>query len=69
MPRAIKVYPDSPADEARKRERLTALTTVQKMPLWLKIIAAFLGVLFLWLFLTWCIWAMQDVVIPRVWGR
>ena len=42
---------------------------VPKFPLWLKIIAFVLGFLFIYLFITWAIWAMQTVVIPRVQGR
>ena len=54
---------------AERQTRLTRLLEVPKFPLWLKILASGLGLLFVWLFITWAIWAMQTVVIPRVHGR
>ena len=53
---------------AERQTRLTRLLEVPKYPLWLKILACMLGFLFVWLFITWAIWAMQTVVIPRVQG-
>ena len=50
----------------RQEERLDKLRRVPKFPLWLKILAWLGGFLFVWLFVTWAIWAMQTVVIPRL---
>ena len=67
---SMKVKKTLPEKEnAERQTRLTRLLEVPKFPLWLKILASGLGLLFVWLFITWAIWAMQTVVIPRVHGR
>lgn len=54
---------------AERQTRLTRPLEIPKYPLWLKILAFALGFLFVWLFITWAIWAMETVVMPRVQGR
>lgn len=63
----VKV-PHEDKDKKRK-ERIDAISDVPGYPLWLKILASALGLLFVWLLITWAIWSMQTVVIPRVQGR
>ena len=66
----MKVKKASPENRNGERQgRLKRLLDVPKYPLWLKILAFALGLLFVWLFITWAIWAMETVVIPRVQGR
>ena len=66
----MKVKKASPENRNGERQgRLTRLLDVPKYPLWLKILAFALGLLFVWLFITWAIWAMETVVIPRLQGR
>ena len=59
----------NPTGLKERDERLRRLMEVPKFPLWLKIVACALGFLFIYLFVTWAIWAMQTVVVPRVQGR
>ena len=66
----MKVKKASSGDRNGERQgRLKRLLDVPKYPLWLKILAFALGLLFVWLFINWAIWAMRTVVIPRLQGR
>ena len=51
-----------------QRERLRQLLDVPKYPLWLKILAFAVGLLFVMMLIWWAIWSMQTVVIPDIMG-
>ena len=63
----VKVPPED--KDKKRKERIDAISDVPGYPLWLKILASALGLLFVWLLITWAIWSMRTVVIPRVQGR
>ena len=54
---------------AERQARVMRLLDIPKYPLWLKILAFALGLLFICMFIAWAIWAMETVVIPRLMGR
>lgn len=61
--RPVKVWP---GDYDRKRHaQLKQLADVPRTPLWLKILAFAMILFFAYLLVTWAIWSMQTVVIPR----
>ena len=69
MRRDVRMKVKVPPEDKKRKGRIDAISDVPRYPLGLKILASALGLLFVWLLITWAIWSMRTVVIPRVHGR